>query len=139
MLDLIPSLHAASMPGGGELLQLLPLALVFVVMYFFFIRTQQKKDKQHKEMLESLKVGETVVTQSGLIGRIKSFVGEQEILLTLTDDVDVRFLKSMVIKILEGKEPKQVRNLKKTKAAPKASSKNLSSKKVSSVLKKGSA
>ena len=123
MLDVLPSLWASSgSSGGADLLQLVPLLLVFVVMYFFFIRTQQKKDKQHKELLGALKVGDTVVTQAGLIGRIVSFVGEQEILLALAPDVDVRLLKATVARVMDSKEPKQVRNLKKEKVIRKKKS-----------------
>ena len=123
MLNIIPALWAAPAGGGGDFLQLVPLLLVLVVMYFFFIRTQQKKDKQHKDMVSSLKVGDTVVTQSGFIGQIKRFVDDQEVLLTVSEGTDVRFLKAMLAKVWDGKETKQVRNLKKAKVSAKSPAK----------------
>ena len=139
MLNIIPALVAAPAGGGGDFLQVLPLLLVLVVMYFFFIRTQQKKDKQHKDMVSALKVGDTVVTQSGFIGQIKSFVGDQEVLLTVSEGTDVRFLKAMLAKVWEGKETKQVRNLKKTKTPVKSLSKVDAKKKSTAAPKKRNA
>jgi preprotein translocase subunit YajC len=89
-------------------------------------------------MVESLKVGDTVVTQSGFIGQIKSFVGDQEVLLTVSEDTDVRFLKSMLAKVWDGKETKQVRNLKKAKAPAKSAAK-VPMKKGTQASKKGNA
>lgn len=123
MFNIIPSLQAAAPQGGGvDLLQFLPMILVFVLMYFFFIRTQQKKDKKHKEMLSALKVGETVVTQSGLFGKVTGLVDETEVLLEVSPGVVVRCLKSMVASVSLKKETKQVRSLeKKSSAAAKKS------------------
>ncbi len=120
MSNLFPSLWAASgLAGGADLLQFLPLVLVFVLMYFFFIRPQQKKEAQQKELLASLKVGDMVLMQTGLIGKVLRLTNEHEILLTVAPDVDVRALKSSVVKVLDEKEPRQVRVAKKEKDAEK--------------------
>ena len=58
--------------SSGGLLSLLPLVLIFVLFYFLLIRPQQKRTKKHKEMVESLEVGDEVVTNGGLLGKIKS-------------------------------------------------------------------
>lgn len=135
MMSLIPPLNAAGGAGGGavDLLQFVPLVLVFLVMYFFFIRTQQKKERSHKELMGVLKPGDVVVTQSGLIGKVTALVDEQEILLSLAPDCEVRFMKTMVVRCLDKKEPKKVRTLekerkktaqqKKTPSVPKAKKK----------------
>ncbi|TGW14621.1 preprotein translocase subunit YajC [bacterium NHP-B] len=122
MSNLFPSLWAASgSAGGADLLQFLPLVLVFVLMYFFFIRPQQKKEAQQKELLASLKVGDMVLMQAGLIGKVLRLTSEHEILLTMAPDVDVRVLKSSVVKVLDEKEPRQVRVAQKEKAIEKKS------------------
>lgn len=70
-------------PAGGEaggtdmLMQFLPLILMFVIFWFLLIRPQQKRAKAHKQMLSELKRGDTVITSSGIIGRILSIDNEQ--------------------------------------------------------------
>ena len=56
--------------GGSSLFSLLPLALIFVLFYFLLIRPQQRRAKQHKQMVAAMKVGDEVATNGGLIGRV---------------------------------------------------------------------
>ena len=69
---IINSAFAQSASGGGQglLVQLLPLILIFVVFYFLLIRPQQKRVKQHKDMVNSLKAGNQIVTTGGIVGKI---------------------------------------------------------------------
>ena len=71
---------AAAPAGGAALAQFLPLILIFVVFYFLLIRPQQKKAKEHREMLQNLKKGDQVITAGGIIGKI---VGVTDDVLTL--------------------------------------------------------
>lgn len=57
-------------PGGGMMGSLLPLLLMFLVFYILLIRPQQKRTKQHKELLNSLKKGDEVITSGGLFGKV---------------------------------------------------------------------
>ena len=67
--------QAAGAGGGqGLLVQLLPLILIFVVFYFLLIRPQQKRVKQHKDMVNSLKVGSLVVTSGGIVGKVVNLI-----------------------------------------------------------------
>ena len=76
--------------GGGNAFQaFLPLILIFVVFYFLLIRPQQKRAKEHKEMVEGLKRGDEVITQGGLIGKV-SKVADEEVTVELADGVKVR-------------------------------------------------
>jgi preprotein translocase subunit YajC len=70
----------AAPAGGAALAQFLPLILIFVVFYFLLIRPQQKKAKEHREMLQNLKKGDQVITAGGIIGKI---VGVTDDVLTL--------------------------------------------------------
>jgi len=72
-----PALAQATSGAGLGLQNLLPLILIFVIMYFLLIRPQQKKVKQHRQMVEELKRGDTVVTQGGIIGRIVKVKDEE--------------------------------------------------------------
>ena len=61
--------QAGAQQGGG-LISLLPLIIIFVIFYFLLIRPQQKRAKQHKEMVQAIKKGDEVVTNGGLLGKI---------------------------------------------------------------------
>ncbi len=74
--------YAMAQPQGGAgaqnpIIAFLPLIILFVIFYFLLIRPQQKKAKEHREMLESLKKGDVVITNGGLYGRIVDIDGEE--------------------------------------------------------------
>ena len=75
---------------------LLPLVLIFVVFYFLLIRPQQKKVKEHREMLDKLRRGDRVVTNGGIIGQIIKGVNENELDLEIADGVRVRTMRGMI-------------------------------------------
>ena len=79
--------------------QFIPLILIFVIFYFFLIRPQQKKVKEHKQMVEDLKVGDEVSTIGGLLGVVLK-IGESYIQLKISSDVVIKLQKSSVSKIL---------------------------------------
>lgn len=76
-------------PAGGGLLGLLPFVLIIVVFYFLLIRPQQKRQKQHKEMVSNLSKGDEVVTNGGTLGKITD-VGENFITLEVAAGVQVK-------------------------------------------------
>jgi len=83
--------------GGGALQLLLPFILIFIVFYFFMIRPQQKKQKQHQVMINALKKGDKVVTNSGMFGIIWGIDDkENKIVLKFGDDLKIEFLKSAI-------------------------------------------
>lgn len=84
MFFVTDALAAEAAPGGmeGFLLQVVPLIVIFVVFWFFLIRPQQKRQKEHQQMCEALVRGDEVMTLGGLSGRIDS-VGEQTINLQI--------------------------------------------------------
>jgi preprotein translocase subunit YajC len=94
---MITNAYAASQPGGGDIiLQLLPFLLIFLIIYFLILRPQQKRVKAHKEMIDSLKKGDTVITQGGLIGKISKITSDQEIEIELAKDVKVKVVRGMI-------------------------------------------
>lgn len=83
--------------GGNPLIALAPFILIFVIFYFFMIRPQQKKQKQTKEMLASIKKGDKVVTNSGMFGTIWGIDDkENKVVLKFGDDLKIEFLKSSI-------------------------------------------
>jgi preprotein translocase subunit YajC len=106
--------------GSGMLLQLLPLVLIFVVFYFLIIRPQQKKVKDHKSMIDSLRRGDRVVTTGGIIGTVTKVTGDREIGLEIADGVRVRAMRGMIAEVMAKTEPGDAREDKKGAAAPRA-------------------
>ncbi len=91
--------------GGFDLVQLAPLALIFVVFYFLIIRPQQKKAKDHKAMVEALRRGDKIVTSGGLIGTVAKVLNEREITLEIADGVRVRVMRGMIAEVMARTEP----------------------------------
>lgn len=90
---LIPNTYAQA--GGESLAGLLPIVLLFVIFYFLLIRPQQKRAKEHRQMVEGLSKGDEVVTQGGLLGRVTQ-VADNFITVEVSDGVEVRVQRHMV-------------------------------------------
>ena len=82
-----------------QLAGILPLILIFVVFYFLLIRPQQKKLKDHKNMISNLKKGDRVVTQSGIIGNIHYVNDDGTLSVEIADNVQVKVAKGMIADI----------------------------------------
>ena len=78
----------------------IPLILIFAIMYFLLIRPQQKKVKEHQNMVASLRRGDQVVTQGGLIGKVTKVKEENEIEVEVADGVKVRVLQNTIAQVL---------------------------------------
>ena len=93
---------AAAAAGGdvqSTLMSMLPLLLMFAVLYFVMIRPQMKKQKEHKAMIEALAKGDEVVTAGGLLGKV-SKLGDSHIGLELAAGVEVQLQRSAVVQVL---------------------------------------
>ena len=103
---LISSAFAQTAPaaaGGGDigssLMSMLPLLLLFVVLYFVMIRPQMKRQKEHKAMIDALAKGDEVATVGGLLGKI-SRIGDTTLGLELATGVEVHLQRSAVVQVL---------------------------------------
>ena len=85
--------------------QFVPLILIFAIMYFLIIRPQQLKLKDHKKMVESLRRGDMIVTQGGLIGKVTKVKEDNELEVELSEGVKVRVVQSTVAQVLSKTEP----------------------------------
>ena len=87
--------------GGGEssLFSLLPLVLMFVVLYFIMIRPQMKRQKEHKAMVETLAKGDEVVTGGGILGRV-SKLGDTYLSIEVANGVELQVQRSSVVQVL---------------------------------------
>ena len=80
--------------------QFIPLILIFVIFYFFLIRPQQKKVKEHKAMVESLKRGDKVVTSGGITGRVERLIDNDKVEVEIADNVKVEGVRATGIQAL---------------------------------------
>ncbi|WP_323769892.1 preprotein translocase subunit YajC [Antarctobacter sp.] len=85
--------------------QFLPLILIFAIMYFLLIRPQQKKMKQHQNMVNAVRRGDQVVTQGGLIGKVAKVKDDKEIEVEIAEGVKVRVVKQTIAQVLSKTEP----------------------------------
>ena len=83
----------------------IPLILIFAIMYFLLIRPQQKKVKEHQNMVAALRRGDQVVTQGGLIGKVTKVKEENEIEVEVATGVKVRVVQSTIAQVLSKTEP----------------------------------
>ena len=86
--------------SGSGIGQFIPLILIFVIFYFFLIRPQQKKVKEHKLMVENLKRGDKVITTGGIVGSIERIIDNDSVEVLISENVKVEIVKSTGIQAL---------------------------------------
>ncbi len=86
--------------SGSGFAQFIPLILIFVIFYFFLIRPQQKKVKDHKLMVENLKRGDKVVTSGGIVGTVERIIDAEKAEVMISENVKVEVVKSTGIQAL---------------------------------------
>jgi preprotein translocase subunit YajC len=110
---LISTAYAQGVGGlfdsSNAMVQFLPLVLIFVVFYFMLIRPQQKKQKDHRAMLETLRRGDRVVTGGGIIGTVNRVASPEEVEVDIAQGVRVRVLRSTISTVLAKPDPAAAR------------------------------
>ena len=94
---------------GSGIRQFIPLILIFVIFYFFLIRPQQKKVKEHKAMVESLKRGDKVVTSGGITGTVERLIDNDKVEVEIAENVKVEIVKSTGIQSLVNTSTQEVK------------------------------
>jgi len=88
--------------------QFIPLILIFVIFYFFLIRPQQKKVKEHKLMVEGLKRGDKVITTGGIVGTVERIIDNEKVEVNISENVNVEIVRSSGIQgLVNTVEPKK--------------------------------
>jgi preprotein translocase subunit YajC len=91
--------------GGDLFAMIVPLILIMAVFWFLLIRPQQKKAKEHQELVHSIRRGDVVTTAGGMIGKVARVVDDNEILLEVADNVRMRFQKQAISEVRAKGEP----------------------------------
>lgn len=100
-----PAYAQAASPGGGDFfISLLPLILIFAVFYFLLIRPQQRKMKDHRALIDSLKRGDQVLTSGGIFGKITK-VDETTVTVEIAKEVQVQVQRSTIADVVNKPKP----------------------------------
>ena len=86
--------------SGSGFAQFIPLILIFVIFYFFLIRPQQKKVREHKLMVTALKRGDEVVTSGGIVGKVEKILGDDKVDILISENVTVQVVQSTIQSVL---------------------------------------
>ena len=93
--------------SGQGISQFIPLILIFIIFYFFLIRPQQKRVKDHKAMVESLKRGDEVITSGGIIGTVERVMEDDRIEVNIGENTNVQIIRSTITSLLKKEEIKK--------------------------------
>ena len=93
--------------SGQGISQFIPLILIFIIFYFFLIRPQQKRVKDHKIMVEGLKRGDEVITSGGIIGTVERVMEDDRIEVIIGENVKVQIIRSTITSLLKKEEVKK--------------------------------
>ena len=93
--------------SSSSFAQFIPLILIFVIFYFFLIRPQQKKIKEHKNMVSGLKRGDDVITSGGIVGKIEKVNNDDKVDLVISDNVTVKVVKSTIQSLINTTDTKK--------------------------------
>ena len=93
--------------SGQGFAQFIPLILIFVIFYFFLIRPQQKRVKDHKAMVEALKRGDEVITSGGIIGVVDRVMEDDRVEVTIGENTKVQLIRSTRTSLLKKEEVKK--------------------------------
>ena len=107
---------ANSSQQGSGIMSFLPMIIFIGIMYFILIRPQQKRAKQHQALISSVKKGDKVITNSGIIATVSKVLNEQEVVLEIADGVNCRFVKSTIASVLNKEAEQKPANQKQKKA-----------------------
>ena len=86
--------------SNGGITQFLPLILIFIIFYFFLIRPQQKKAKEHKNMVNAIKRGDKIITSGGIFATVERVMDNDKVEVSISDNVNIELVKSTGIQAL---------------------------------------
>ena len=104
-MQLISEAHAQSAPAAGAespfggITGMLPLVLMFVVLYFVMIRPQMKRQKEHKAMIDAVGKGDEVVTSGGMLAKVTK-IGDTYLTVEIANNVEIQIQRSAIVQVL---------------------------------------
>ena len=105
-MNVMSLLQNAAAPQGSLLSMILPIALIFVIFYFFIIRPQNKKQKETQKMIDALKKGDKIVTIGGIYGEIVE-LDDEKVKVQVSEKVELTFARSAIANVLSKKNKEE--------------------------------
>ena len=96
---------ASGLPTTETLVQFVPFVLIFVIMWFLIIRPQQRRAREHADMIKAVRRGDTVVTTGGIVGRVTKVTDDPEIEVEIAEGVRVKLIRTMIAEVRTKGEP----------------------------------
>ena len=93
------------LPATDTLVQFVPFVLIFVIMYFLIIRPQQRRAREHQNLIKGVRRGDTVVSSGGIIGRVTRVTDDPEIEIEIAEGVRVKLVRAMIAEVRAKGEP----------------------------------
>jgi preprotein translocase subunit YajC len=101
-----PAFAQSAAAGTSDIfIQIVPFILIFIIMYFLLIRPQQRKAKEHQEMIKAVRRGDQIVMNGGLIGKVSKVVDDNELELEVAEGVKLRVVRGMIADVRTKGEP----------------------------------
>lgn len=101
-----PAFAQTAGAGSSDIfIQIVPFILIFIIMYFLLIRPQQRKAKEHQEMIKAVRRGDQIVMNGGLIGKVSKVVDDNELELEVAEGVKLRVVRGMIADVRTKGEP----------------------------------
>lgn len=97
--------QATGMPSTETLIQFVPFILIFVIMWFLIIRPQQRRAREHQDMIKAVRRGDTVISTGGIVGRVTKVTEDPEIEIEIADGVRVKLMRAMIAEVRTKGEP----------------------------------
>ncbi len=119
----------AAAPQPDLIGMLMPIALIFLVFYFLLIRPQQKRLKEHQDMVGNLRRGDKVVTAGGIIGTVSRLQGDEELQIEISDGVRIRVRRNSITEVLSKPQPANDKGSKSSDSKAKSDKKDKGNKK----------
>ena len=101
-----PAFAQGAAAGGGDIfLQIVPFILIFVIMWFLIIRPQQRRVREHQDMVKNVRRGDTIVTTGGIVGKVTRVTDDPELEVEIADGVKVKLVRTMISEVRTRGEP----------------------------------
>ena len=96
---------ASAVPSSDMILQFIPFVLIFVIMWFLIIRPQQKRAREHQDLIKNVRRGDVIVSSGGIVGRVTKVTDDPEIEVEIADGVRVKLVRAMIADVRTKGEP----------------------------------
>jgi len=107
-MDFITPAYAQALGGGSTsdlIMQMAPFGAILIIMYFLILRPQQRRAKEHQDLIKNVRRGDTVVTTGGLVGKVSKTLDDNEVEIEIAPNVRVRQVRSLISEVRAKGEP----------------------------------